>query len=221
MHGKQAYFLTGTDTEVGKTFAACALLHAARRQGLSTLGMKPVAAGVDGRGLNQDVEQLIAASSVKAPRNLVNPCHFAAPIAPHIAAADERRVVDIDNLRTAFDRLATLADFIVVEGVGGFRVPLGESIDTADLVRALDLPVILVVGLRLGCLNHALLTAEAIRARGLGLAGWIANRIDPAMGRWQENIAALDSRLAAPLLGVLPWSETPDPRLAGEALKPP
>jgi len=221
MHGKQAYFLTGTDTEVGKTFTACALLYAARRQGFSTLGMKPVAAGVDERGLNEDVEQLIAASSVKAPRDLVNPCCFAAPIAPHIAATEEERMIDIDRLLAAFDQLAPQADFIIVEGVGGFRVPLDETVDTADLAQAFDLPVILVVGLRLGCLNHALLTAEAIRARGLGLAGWIANRIDPTMERWQENIAALESRLAAPLLGVLPWSETPDPRLAGEALKLP
>ena len=221
MHSKQAYFLTGTDTEVGKTFTACALLYAARRQGFSTLGMKPVAAGVDERGLNEDVEQLIAASSVKAPRDLVNPCCFAAPIAPHIAANEEERMIDIDRLLAAFDQLAPQADFIIVEGVGGFRVPLDETVDTADLAQAFDLPVILVVGLRLGCLNHALLTAEAIRARGLGLAGWIANRIDPAMERWQENIAALESRLATPLLGVLPWSETPDPRLAGEALKLP
>jgi dethiobiotin synthetase len=221
MHGKQAYFLTGTDTEVGKTFTACALLYAARRQGFSTLGMKPVAAGVDERGLNEDVEQLIAASSVKAPRDLVNPCCFAAPIAPHIAAAEERRMIDIDRLRAAFDQLAPQADFIIVEGVGGFRVPLDETVDSADLAQAFDLPVILVVGLRLGCLSHALLTAEAIRARGLGLAGWIANRIDPTMERWQENITALESRLSTPLLGVLPWSETPDPRLAGEALKLP
>jgi dethiobiotin synthetase len=221
MHCKQAFFLTGTDTEVGKTFAACALLHAAHGQGLSTLGMKPVAAGVDEHGRNQDVELLIAASSVKVPRELVNPCCFAAPIAPHIAAADERREIAIDSLRAAFEHLADRAEFIVVEGVGGFRVPLGETVDSADLAQALDLPVILVVGLRLGCLNHALLTAEAIRARGLGLAGWIANRIDPAMERWQGNVAALEFRLAAPLLGVLPWLAGPDPSRAAELLKLP
>jgi dethiobiotin synthetase len=221
MHGKQAYFLTGTDTEVGKTFAACALLHAARRMGLSTLGMKPVAAGIDARGNNEDVEQLVAASSVAAPRELVNPCCFSAPVAPHIAAADEGRTIDIPSLRAAFEQLSGLAEFIVVEGVGGFRVPLDASFDTADLARALGLPVILVVGLRLGCLNHALLTAEAVHARGLPLAGWIANRIDPTMKRWQENIAALESRLAAPLLGVLPWQATPNPALAADQLKLP
>jgi dethiobiotin synthetase len=221
MHRKQAYFLTGTDTEVGKTFAACALLHAARREGFSTLGMKPVAAGVDEHGNNSDVEQLIAASSVKAPRDLVNPCCFAAPIAPHIAAAEQRQTIDIDGLRVAFEQLAGLAEFIVVEGIGGFRVPLTETLDTANLAQALDLPVILVVGLRLGCLNHALLTAEAIRARGLGLAGWTANLVDPAMERWKENVAALELRLDAPLLGVLPWQARPDPTLAGDLMKLP
>lgn len=218
MHRPQAWFLTGTDTEVGKTFTACVLLHAARRQGLSALAMKPVAAGIDGEGDNDDVRRLMAASSVSAPRELVNPCCFAAAVAPHIAAAEEGRRIDIGALRSAFARLSTLADFIVVEGVGGFRVPLDDAHDTADLAQALALPVLLVVGLRLGCLNHALLTAEAIRTRGLRLGGWIANRIDPDMPRWQENVAALESRLGMAPLGVLPWQKTPDPALFAEAL---
>jgi dethiobiotin synthetase len=219
MHRHQAYFLTGTDTGVGKTLAACALLHAAGRQGLSALGMKPIAAGEDADG--SDVDRLIAAGTVEAPRRLINPYAFAESIAPHIAASDHRRTIDIGAIGAAYEQLAKHADFAVIEGVGGFRVPLGDDIDSADLAKALDLPVILVVGLRLGCINHALLTAEAIRARGLGLAGWIANRIDPAMARWQDNLAALESRLAAPLLGVLPWQDKPDPARLGELLRLP
>jgi dethiobiotin synthetase len=218
MHRPQAYFLTGTDTEVGKTYAACALLHAAHARGLSTLAMKPVAAGVDSAGRNEDVEKLNSASSVKAPRELVNPFCFAAAIAPHIAAAGEGRAIDPDVILDAYRRLAAQADFVVVEGVGGFRVPLGPGFDTADLAVRFGLPVILVVGLRLGCLNHALLTAEAIRARGLTVAGWIANRIDPEMPFWAENLAALQQRLPAPLLGMLPWRDDADPIASSSGL---
>ena len=214
----QAWFLTGTDTEVGKTFAACALLHAARAQGLSTLAMKPVAAGVDEAGRNEDVERLIEASSVAAERALVNPYCFDAPVAPHLAAADADRTIDADVIVAAYRQLAPQAAFMLVEGVGGFRVPLGAAFDSADLATRLDLPVILVVGLRLGCLNHALLTAEAIAARGLALAGWIANRIDPAMPKWQENVDALRTRLTAPLLGTLPWQPEHDARRSAQFL---
>jgi dethiobiotin synthetase len=219
--GHQAWFLAGTDTGVGKTFAACALLHAARGRGLSTLAMKPVAAGMDADGRNEDVERLIAASSIKAPRDLVNPCGFTEAIAPHIAAAREGRPIDPGTILDAYRKLAPRADFMLVEGVGGFRVPLAEGFDTADLAVALGLPVILVVGLRLGCLNHALLSAEAIRARGLALAGWIGNRIDPDMPCWQENIVALQQGLAAPRLGVIPWRDDSDPIAASFALSLP
>lgn len=221
MPGQQAFFITGTDTGVGKTFAACALLHAAHARGLGTLAMKPVAAGVDAQERNEDVERLIAASSIKAARELVNPYCFDAPIAPHIAAANEGRTIEPDRILHAFGKLAGRADFVLVEGVGGFRVPLAEDFDTADLAVRLGLPVILVVGLRLGCLNHALLTAEAIRARGLPLTGWIANRIDPAMPHWQKNLAALQEGLAAPLLGTLPWRTDADPITASSALSLP
>jgi dethiobiotin synthetase len=221
MLGNQAFFVTGTDTGVGKTFVACALLHAARAAGLNAIGMKPVAAGIDAAGRNEDVERLLAASSFAAPIQLVNPCCLAAPIAPHIAAAEEGRTIDLAAIRVAFAALAERAGFLLVEGIGGFRVPLGEGFDSADLAVALGLPVILVVGLRLGCLNHALLTAEAIRARGLPLAGWVANRIDPAMARWQENVAALEARLAAPLLGTLPWEPAADPAMAARHLSLP
>ncbi|MDP2809075.1 MAG: dethiobiotin synthase [Rhodocyclaceae bacterium] len=206
MHG---YFVTGTDTGVGKTFVTCALLHAARAAGLAAVGMKPVAAGVDSQGRNEDVERLIAAGSFAAPRELVNPHCFAAPVAPHIAAAREGRAIDLTAIRDAFERLSAQADLVLVEGVGGFLVPLDGKHDTGDLAVRLNLPVILVVGLRLGCLNHALLTAEAIRARGLALSGWVANGIDPAMACREENIAALEERLDAPLLGTLPTLEQP------------
>jgi dethiobiotin synthetase len=221
MYRQQAYFVTGTDTEVGKTFATCALLSLAGGQGLRVLGMKPVAAGVDSSGRNEDVEQLIAASSIKAPRALVNPYCFEAPVAPHIAAAIEGRSIDTSRIAAAARDLAAEADLLLVEGVGGFRVPLGDNVDTADLAERLGLPVILVVGLRLGCLNHALLTAEAIRSRGLQLAGWIANGIDPDLPWPEENITALKERLSAPLLGFLPWQDDADPALAAQHLSLP
>lgn len=206
MHGPQGYLITGTDTGVGKTLVTCALLHAARRQGFRALGMKPVAAGTDLQGHNEDVEAILAAGSAPAARELVNPYCFQAAIAPHIAAAEEARPIELEPILAAFGQLAAQADRVLVEGVGGFLVPLGAGLDTGDLARRLELPVILVVGLRLGCLNHALLTAEAIARRGLHLAGWVANRIDPAMDRWLENREALRSRLDAPLLGTLPYA---------------
>lgn len=217
-HLRGGYWVTGTDTEVGKTFATCALLHAAGAQGRRALAMKPIAAGTDADGRNEDVEKLIAASSFAAPRELVNPYCFAEPIAPHIAASREGRTIDKQVILDAYRQLAAQADFVAVEGVGGFRVPLGDGFDSADLARSLGLPVILVVGLRLGCLNHALLTAEAIERRDLILAGWIGNSIDPAMPYRDENIAALRQRLAAPLLGVLPWLAGADPALAAPHL---
>ncbi|MDR2001164.1 MAG: dethiobiotin synthase [Zoogloeaceae bacterium] len=218
MHRKQACFVTGTDTEVGKTFATCALLHAARQQGLRALGMKPVAAGTDAAGRNEDVEKLIAASSVTAPRELINPYCFDLPIAPHLAAARAQRRIDPDHIIAAAHALAAETDLLLIEGVGGFRVPLNDDTDTADLAARLALPVILVVGIRLGCLNHALLTAEAIQARGLPFIGWIANCMDPAMPQREENIAALQARLAAPLLGILPWQENSDAQAAARHL---
>lgn len=205
---KPAWFITGTDTEVGKTFVACALLHALRDKGVQAVGMKPVAAGLDAGGKNEDVERLLAASALQAPRALVNPYAFAAAVAPHIAAAEEGRMIELPRIVAAFGELRAMADAVIVEGVGGFCVPLGPHCDTADLAMALDLPVILVVGLRLGCINHALLSQQAIAARGLRLAGWVANRIDPAMARFDENLAALQQRLGAPLLAVIPYGTT-------------
>ena len=200
----QAYFLTGTDTEIGKTFITCALLHRARQLGLKAAGIKPVAAGTDAAGKNDDVERIRAAGNVVLPADVINPYCFAPAIAPHLAAAEAGVAIDFARIAAARASARLEADLVIVEGVGGFRVPLGVDRDSADLAVTLALPVILVVGLRLGCLNHALLTAEAIAARGLTLAGWVANRIDPDMARADDNIAALRERLGAPLLGSVP-----------------
>ncbi|MFO1424557.1 MAG: dethiobiotin synthase [Candidatus Competibacteraceae bacterium] len=205
-----AFFVTGTDTGVGKTHVTCALLRASRRLGLTAVGMKPIAAGVEADGRNDDVVQLLAASSVQPPLEWVNPYLYAPPIAPHIAAAEAGRPIEIPVIRQALARLRPLADVVWVEGVGGFRVPLDARYDAADLAQALALPVVLVVGMRLGCLNHALLTAEAIAARGLILSGWIANRIEPVMARFEANLEALQTRLNSPLLGMIPYGASPE-----------
>ena len=204
-----AFFVTGTDTGVGKTHVACALLHATRQLGRTAVGMKPIAAGVEDDGGNDDVARLLAASSIQAPMELMNPFLYAPPIAPHIAAREAGRPIDIRAIHRALERLRTLADVVWVEGVGGFRVPLDERYDTADLAQTLALPVVLVVGMRLGCLNHALLAAEAIARRDLTLASWVANRIDPAMARFEANLETLRARLNAPLLGVAPYGVSP------------
>jgi dethiobiotin synthetase len=221
MQRKQAFFITGTDTGIGKTFVTCALLTAAANRGLTAVGMKPVAAGVDANGQHGDVEQLVAASSIDAAPELINPYCFAKPIAPHLGAMEEGRTIDLDRIVGALRQLEAQADLVLVEGVGGFRVPLGETVDSADMAVRLGLPIIMVVGMRLGCLNHALLTADAINARGLTLAGWIANGIDPNMARSEENIAALQQRLSAPLLGILPWQYGGDPATAATYLSLP
>ena len=199
-----AYFLTGTDTEIGKTFITCALLLRAGQLGLTAAGIKPVAAGTDAAGRNEDVERIRAASNVELPTDVINPYRFAPAIAPHLAAAEAGVSIDFARIAAACASARQQADLVIVEGVGGFCVPLGVDRDSADLAVALALPLILVVGLRLGCLNHALLTAEAIAARSLTLAGWVANRIDPDMARAEDNITALRERLAAPLLGSVP-----------------
>ena len=201
--GPRGFFITGTDTGVGKTLIACALLHAYAARGMRVVGMKPIAAGalrINHAFINEDVERLLAASNVAAPRELVNPYCFELPIAPHIAARLEEKLIKIKHLCECQQRLSALADVVIVEGAGGFCVPLNDRKSAADLARALSLPVVLVVGMRLGCLSHALLSAEAIRARGLPLAGWVANHIDRDMAYADENVAALQLRLAAPLL---------------------
>lgn len=209
----RGFFVTGTDTGVGKTLVACALLNAYARQGLRAVGMKPVAAGAAEKGarlVNDDVMALAAASSVTAAPELVNPYCFAPPIAPHIAAAEAGVSIDLQRIRRAYLALAATADRVIVEGAGGFRVPLGRDGDTAHLAVMIGLPVVLVVGMRLGCINHALLTADAVRASGLVFAGWVANHVDPAMSRADENVATLEARLGAPLVARIAYGENPD-----------
>lgn len=194
-------FVTGTDTGVGKTLVAVALVRALRDAGVRVAGMKPVAAGIDaGEAMNADVAALAAADGLALPLRDRNPFAFAAPIAPHLAARDTGEHIALAPIAAACMRLSQLADVVVVEGAGGALVPLDEDNDMLDIARRLRLPVLLVVGLRLGCLNHALLTAQAIGARGLALAGWVANRIDPAMARIDDNVADLAARLRAPLV---------------------
>lgn len=214
-------FVAGTDTGVGKTLAACALLHALRRRHARVVGMKPVAAGairVGNAWCSEDAVALRAASSIAVPPELDNPVLLSEPMSPHLAAARAGVRIDLDGIVRSYQQLAARADVVVVEGAGGFLVPLGERETGADLARALALPVVLVVGLRLGCLNHALLTAEAIRARGLALAGWICNRIDAAMLAPEDNIAYLETHLGAPLLADIAFSAAPDPRAASMQL---
>lgn len=189
-------FVTGTDTGVGKTFVAAALLRGLCDCGLRAVGMKPVAAGIEpGSAVNADVCVLEEAGNVDAPLADRNPFAFAAPIAPHLAAAYEGRAIDVDVISLAYGRLAAVSDVVVVEGAGGALVPLDGRRDMLDIAAALRLPVLLVVGMRLGCLNHALLSALAIRARGLTLAGWIANRLPPDMPHAEDNIDALTRRI--------------------------
>jgi dethiobiotin synthetase len=216
-----AYFLTGTDTEIGKTFITCALLYRASLDGLNAAGLKPIAAGTDTAGLNDDVEAIRAASNVELPRETINPYCFKPAVAPHIAAAEAGVDIAFGPIRASCDEARQQADLVIVEGVGGFCVPLGETISAADLAVDLGLPVILVVGMRLGCINHALLTAEAIVARGLKLAGWVANRIDPEMSRFAENLATLQTLLVAPLLGVVPHGQEGGAKGAAAYLKLP
>ncbi len=223
------YFVTGTDTGVGKTRVAVALIHALRAQGLRVAAMKPVSAGSAPQGdsdplraearvesyapgeLNEDVVALLQAANVTADLCDVNPYAFAPAIAPHIAAQQAGVRIELEVIAAAYARLAAAADVVVVEGAGGWRVPLNERDDMADLAQRLGLPVVLVVGLRLGCLNHALLTVESIAHRKLPWAGWVGNHIDPAMACQAENIATLHARLPAPCLGIHSYQPHPVP----------
>ncbi|MGH8439149.1 MAG: dethiobiotin synthase [Pseudomonas sp.] len=203
-----AYFIAGTDTDVGKTTVAAGLLHAAQLAGLSTLGAKPVASGcsASAKGLrNDDALALIAQSSIKLPYEQVNPFAFEPAIAPHLAAREAGVTLSVQALLDPMRAvLAQGADFTLIEGAGGWRVPLSDQANLSDLAIALKLPVILVVGVRLGCINHALLSAEAIARDGLQLAGWVANIVDPRTSRLEENLASLAERLPAPCLGRVP-----------------
>lgn len=209
---KHAFFVTGTDTDVGKTYIATALVRHFAEQGYQTVGMKPVAAGcekADGKLHNADVSALMTAGNVDADLALINPYAFEPAIAPHIAAEQAGITVSLAKIQQAFDTLQAQADVVVVEGAGGFRVPINRQETMADLAVQLNLPVIMVVGIRLGCINHALMTAGSIRATGLNLVGWVANRIDPNMPALEENIATLKAMIKAPCIADVAWGDAP------------
>lgn len=210
-----AFFLTGTDTEVGKTHSICSLLWRARQAYSRVCGMKPFASGLDAEGKNADIEAIRAASCPALPEGLINLYRFAQPVSPHIAAEKEGNPIRFAPIAKAVEEARARCDFLAVEGAGGFRIPLSADGDSADLAVALGLPVVVAVGMRLGCINHALLTAEAVLARGLALAGWIANRIDPHMACPAENLETLEKLMPAPLLGVLPYGVAPKAAAAG------
>ncbi|WP_236232892.1 dethiobiotin synthase [Pseudomonas tohonis] len=217
-----AFFIAGTDTEIGKTTVAAGLLHAARLAGLSTAASKPVASGCvpTPAGLrNEDALALLGECTLPLAYEEVNPLAFAPAIAPHLAAREVGVELDLAALEGPVRRIIGKgADFTLVEGAGGWRVPLAGRASLSDLPIALGLPVILVVGVRLGCINHALLSAEAILRDGLPLAGWVANLVDPATSRLEENLATLAERLPAPCLGRIPRLAAPTPAAVAACL---
>jgi len=206
-----SYFVIGTDTDVGKTYIASALLKHFVRLGFKAVGMKPIASGCeissifDSALVNADVLALTSASNVDAPLHLISPYRFAPAIAPHIAAEQVGIVMDVTVIKQAYQQLSKLAEVVIVEGAGGLLVPVNQNQTLADVAQALNLPIILVVGMRLGCINHALLTIASLEQRGLKLAGWIANQIDPQLPNFEENLASLKQRVEAPCLGVVMW----------------
>lgn len=204
----QGVFITGTDTGIGKTLVACALVRALCDEGLKVAVMKPVAAGAERgpHGLrNDDALALMAASNVDAPYELVNPYCFEPAISPHIAAKEAKIDVDTGTIRQHFEQLRSQADWIVVEGAGGWFAPISERQTMADLAWALSLPAVMVVGLKLGCLNHAQLTRLAIESRGVVFGGWVASGVDRTMARSAENLSTLARVLGEPALDTLPY----------------
>lgn len=205
------FFVTGTDTSVGKTTVTVRLMQQMVAQGLTVIGMKPVASGcewLDGRWQNDDVVQLTAASNVTAPPELINPYCFESPIAPHIAAAQTGVEIDVKVIQSAYVQLSTMADVVIVEGAGGLLVPLNATQTVADLIQALNLPALMVVGLRLGCINHALLTAQVLKQRGIDFCGWVANSIDPQMSMPEKNLQTLIEGLQQSPLLEIPFQES-------------
>lgn len=219
-----ALYVTGTDTGIGKTFASCVLLHALRQRGRRAVGMKPVASGcgMSADGLrNEDALNLLAASAPQPAYADLNPYALPQPLAPEIAAAEAGVSLSLDVIEAAFERLSAQADHVVVEGVGGWLAPLSGILDQSHLVHVLQLPVLMVVGMRLGCLNHARLTAAAITASGATCIGWVGNEIDPQMARRDENFALLQARLPMPCWGRLPHAPGADPATLAARLRLP
>jgi len=217
-------YVTGTDTGIGKSVVSAALLHALRARGDHAVGMKPVASGcefLDGAWRNEDALALQAASDPRPSYADVNPYALRAPLAPELALRDDGVELSLAPILAAYRRLAVQAPRVVVEGVGGWAAPLSATLDQLDLVRALDLPVVFVVGLRLGCINHARLTLRALVADGVRVAGWVANGVDPEMARADDNFVILQQRLEAPCWGRLPYAVDPDPSVLAGHLRLP
>ena len=218
---RRGLFVTGTDTEVGKTVISAGLVHALGQRGLRVCGLKPVASGCletpDGLR-NEDALALQAAANVELAYETINPYAFVPPIAPHVAAARAHKTIDPAVIDKARRRAAEVAEVVVMEGVGGWLVPLGPDTSVADMAVDAGMPVVLVVGLRLGCINHALLTAESVRARGLTIAGWVANALSTEMAAAEEVVAAIDERIGAPLRGQVPFMAEATPQQVAACL---
>ncbi len=214
-----ALFITGTDTDSGKTLVTLGLMYALQEKGLRVNGMKPVAAGtveIDGVSVNEDAQRIRQQASKLLAYDVVNPFLFDHPVAPHIAAKHELRDISIDQLRIALARIEKQSDLVVVEGAGGWLVPLNETQDVADIAVNMNLPVILVVGLKLGCINHARLTMQSIQAKGCRVIGWVGTQIEPKMMNVDENVKTLKQYLPVPCMGVVPSLENSDAEAVAE-----
>jgi dethiobiotin synthetase len=217
----EGYFVTGTDTEIGKTVVTLSLISALKATGIKVGGMKPVASGCERTSLglrNDDALKIQSLSSEDQVYELVNPYAFEPPIAPHVAASNVGEKIDIHQLRVCFEQLSLNVEKVVVEGAGGWKVPLNNNEAFPDLVRELGLPIIMVVGLRTGCINHALLTAEAIKQDGLYLQAWVANGVDTEYTTSRATVDYLLEHIDAPLLGHIPFYTAPDPTRIGASL---
>jgi len=210
---EEGFFITGTDTGVGKTLVSAALMHYFKKQGKSVAAMKPVASGAiwkNSQLVNDDALLLQQSASEKLQYESVNPYVFEEPVSPHIAAKNDGKIICFDKILKNLNQLQQSFDIVIVEGVGGWLVPLGPKIDISDLAKTLKLPVIVVVAIRLGCINHARLTFAAINKAGVTVAGWVANCVDPGMAAQQENIQTIKELIAAPLLSIFPYFPEPD-----------
>ncbi|MBT7952386.1 MAG: dethiobiotin synthase [Gammaproteobacteria bacterium] len=208
------YFISGTDTEIGKTLITLGLMMALKNVGMKVGGMKPVASGCSRtkEGLrNEDAIQIQTYCDTSNSYDLINPYAFEPPVAPHIAAREAKVLIDLEKIKICYEQISSSVDAMVVEGVGGWKVPLGHRQSLPDLVSVLELPVILVVGLKLGCINHAILTSEAIRKDGLLLKGWVANEVESDYSTVDASVEYLSANISAPLLGHIPFAKTPDP----------
>ncbi len=217
------FFITGTDTGVGKTWFTVAFMAALKGRGLNVMGMKPIATGAEkikDRLINEDAKLIMQNCSQKVSYNLINPFVFELPIAPHVAAKHEGVVIELDQITKNYHLLKSMCDVLVVEGVGGWRVPVTNEHSLTDLVSKLNLSVILVVGMRLGCINHAILTAEAINADGINLCGWVSNHLDRVYSNSEETIETLKKRLHCPHIADLRYNSNFDPNKIAKEIAP-